>query len=221
MNGVALLCDVRGSRGLANQSEFSRRLQSTVRRLTERYDDDLLTRFEIQAGIDEFGAVLRPGAVGKVLVELWERTQSVPVRCALALGEIDVLVEVEDGDELAPFSSADGSALHRGNQLLDELRNSGSLFAVSTSEEEPVQRDRVLSVLGEMTYLQVQSWTERQAEIFFAYRRLGVQTEAARELGIQQSTVSHTLSGIEYRPTLEALDVVIEELNARTAETTR
>lgn len=217
MDGVALLCDVRGSRDLDDREEFGRHLQVTARRLTESHRSALLTRFETQAGIDEFGAVLEPGRVGDILTALWERLQSVPVRTALAAGRIDVLMQGEEDEGLPAFSNADGPALHRAARLLDELRTSGSLFAIRGPSEEG-RTDSLLSSLAEMTYLHVLSWTERQAEVFFAYRRSGVQTEVARELGIQQSTVSHTLSKLEYRPTLEALEVLAEELDARTAE---
>lgn len=50
---------------------------------------------------------------------------------------------------------------------------------VRGSSEEG-RTDSLLSSLGEMTYLHVLSCTERRAEVFFAYRRSGVQKGAPR-----------------------------------------
>lgn len=67
-----------------------------------------------------------------------------------------------------------------------------------------------------MSYLYLLSWTERQAEVFFTCRRRNVQTKVAKDLGIDQSTVSHTPSNLKYRPVLKALDAVTEQLDAAT-----
>lgn len=214
MKAVALLCDVRGSRDLPDRSAFGRMLRDTLRLVTREHRSDLLTRLELQAGIDEFGAVLEPDAVGTVVLRLWEELPSTPVRYALAAGSVDVLVEPsgESGpDTLAEFSSADGPALHSASDLLDGLRDSGSLFGAQLNG--PQQASGMLSLLAEMTYLHILSWTARQAEIFFSYRRSGIQTDTAKELGIQQSTVSHTLSRLEHRPLLRSLDRIEGEMN--------
>lgn len=216
MNGVALLCDMRGSRDLDDRSAFGARLRDILEWTTRHHREDLLTRLQMQAGIDEFGAVIRPGSVGAVVVRLWQELQSVPVRYALADGPVDVLLHADpDGEGLHEFSSADGPALHRASDLLDELRSTDSLFGVRSGAGRGA--GRILSTLGEMTYLHLQSWTERQAQVFFTYRRTGLQTETARRLEIDQSTVSRTLARIEHRPVLRALDRVEAALDAATA----
>lgn len=164
--------------------------------------------------------VLRPGRVGDVLMRLWENLQAVPIRYSLAVGPLDILLENEEAEGLPAMSGADGSALHRASSLLEELRVTRSLFGVRLGEA-PTAKGRMLSSLGEMSYLHLVSWTERQAEVFFTYRRHGVQREAARELGIDQSTVSHTLSNVEYRPMLAALDTFTERLDAATGASDR
>lgn len=214
MKAVALLCDVRGSRDLPDRSTFGRELRDALRRVTHEYRTNLLSRLELQAGIDEFGAVLKPNAAGSVVIRLWEELQPKPIRYALAAGSVDVLVDSTEStgsERLAEFSSADGPALHRAADLLDELRTSGSLFSAQLGGDRSTAD--LLSLLGEMTYLHVLSWTARQSEIFFSYRRTGLQTETAEELGIQQSTVSHTLSGLEHRPILRSLDRIEQRMN--------
>lgn len=215
MRGVALLCDVRRSRQIADRASFGQRLQDVLERVTGEHEAALLTALEVQAGVDEFGGVLRPGGVGDVILSLWERLRSVPIRYSLASGDIDVLMEDDGNRPLPSLSGADGSALHRATAQLDDLRESRSLFAVRLGET-PSATGELLSSLGEMSYLHLLSWTDRQAEIFFAYRRRGVQTEVARELGIDQSTVSRTLSNLEYRPVLGALDTLTDQLDAAT-----
>jgi DNA-binding transcriptional ArsR family regulator len=186
-------------------------------KLSETHEPALLTALEVQAGVDEFGGVLRPGRIGDVLLSLWENFREVPIRYSLASGEIDVLLEGDGNRSLPSLSGADGSALHRATAQLEELRESRSLFGIRLGEK-PSPTGALLSSLGEMSYLHLLSWTARQAEVFFAYRRLGVQTEVARELGIDQSTVSHTLSKLEYRPMLDALATLAKQLDAATGE---
>lgn len=217
MNAVALLCDLRGSRELDDRQRFGKRLHVTAKEINENFRPNLLTKFDIQRGIDEFGVVLKPGRVGEVLIALWERLQVAPVRFALASGTIDVMLHASPETELAPLSNADGTALHRATQLLDELHDSESLFGIKFPND-PGTTERLLSSFAEMTYLRLLSWTERQTEVFFTYRQAGLQSTVAEQLGIQQGTVSRTLSKVEYRPTLSALDLLVETLDQLTLE---
>lgn len=216
MEGVALLCEARESRDLSERGAFGGRLRDILRWTTQRHGGDLLSRLQVRPGTDRFGAVVRPRSVGRITVRLWQELQSVPVRYALAAGPVDVLVEADAGaDGLADFSAADGPAARRASDLLDDLRVADSLFGVRLGGGGGASH--VLSTLGEMTYLHVLSWTERQAQVFFSYRESGIQTETARELEIDQSTVSRTLSRIDHRPMLRALDRVERTLDAAAA----
>jgi predicted DNA-binding protein (UPF0251 family) len=60
------------------------------------------------------------------------------------------------------------------------------------------QQERLLSALGDLLYARILEWTERQLEVVRTMRRSDSQGEAARRLGVHQSTVSRALSAAQH-----------------------
>lgn len=215
--GVVVLCDVRGSRRLPDRAAFVRGLESTLERVN-RNADPLLGTFDLQAGLDEFAGVVRPGRAGPLLLELWEELHPVEVRFAVARGELDVVPE-SDGEGPPGAAGFDGPAFHRADGLLDRLRGGDRLVAIHTGAGE--REDRLLTALGDLLYGRILGWTERQVEVARAYRRAGSQAAVGRELGVSQPTVSRTLAAAEYERTTEAGRAFVETLDELCEEAIR
>lgn len=194
ITGAVVLCDVRASREIADRAGFVERLEDALTRVN-RGADALIGAFELQAGLDEFAGVVRPGRLGPVLLRLWEDLHPVAVRYAVVQDGLDVVPETEDG-EPPGAAGFDGPAFHRADELLGELRVGERLIAVRVGTD---REDRLLTALGDLLYARLLGWTGRQLEVARAYRDAGSQRDAARALGVSQSTVSRSLSSADHR----------------------
>ena len=209
--GIVVLCDVRGSRSLPDRPAFLDRLESALEDVNEA-SDALLGTFELQAGLDEFAGVVRPGRAAPILLRLWEDLHPVEVRFAVVHGLLDVIPETPANDDCPGAAGFDGPAFHRADDLLDGLRRGERLVEIRAGGSG--REDRLLTALGDLLYGQILAWTERQVEVVRTYRRLGTQQAAAAELGVSQSTVSRALSAVDYRRTRAAGQVFVESLDA-------
>jgi predicted DNA-binding protein (UPF0251 family) len=192
--GVVVLCDVRGSREIPDRARFVARLDDALR-TANRAPDRLLGRFERQAGLDEFAGVLLPGRSAPILTGLWEALHPVAVRYAVVAGPLDVVPDPPPGGGPPGAAGFDGPAFHRAAEVLDGLRRGERLVAVETGDP---QQERLLSALGDLLYARILEWTERQLEVVRTMRRSDSQGEAARRLGVHQSTVSRALSAAQH-----------------------
>lgn len=214
--GVVVLCDVRASRKIADRVAFLARLEETLAR-ANRARDALVGAFDLQAGLDEFAGVLRPGRAGAVLPHLWEDLHPVAVRFAVVQGGLDVTPGGE-GDRPPGAAGFDGPAFHRANELLDELRGREQLVAIRVGRR---REDRLLTSVGDLLYARILGWTERQLEVVRAYRAAASQRDAARELGVSQSTVSRSLSSAQHGRVEAARRTFVEELDDVSREASR
>lgn len=208
MEAIVLLADVRGSRKTRDRRALARKLRVGLRRLNAAHSAAMLAPFEIQKGVDEFAALLRPGHdVGSTLVDLWSELHPARVRHAVVRGALDV---VPRG---APKSVRlfDGPAFHQAAQLLDSGVREGLVALRLTGH---VERDAVLEALANALYLHVQAWTPRQLEIVRAYRALGSQEAVARRMRITQPTVSAALGRAGSGTLFKALDQFVRAADA-------
>lgn len=214
VHAVVVLSDVRASRELEDREAFADRLDAALASINAS-PDHLVGRFVPQAGLDEFAGVVEPGRAGGVLRELWHRLHPVPVRWAVAAGPLDVVPTAGDA-ALPPASGFDGPAFHAAAGLLEELREGPRLVAVRSGGAD--REDRLLTHLGDMVYGEMVEWTERQMEVARAAGEADSQQEAADRLGVGQSTVSRTLSAIDYPRVRAALDAFCDVLDETSGE---
>lgn len=207
--GIVLLSDVRASRELENRAAFARRLDEVLAAINER--EGVTGAFEHQAGLDEFAGVLRPGRAGAVLARLWTALHPIAVRFALVQGVLDVIPEPSEEGEVPGASGFDGPAFHAASTELEALRSGTDLVRIRIGEGE--RTDRLLTSLANLSYGDMLDWTDRQMEVASTYRRAGSQRAAAEELGVEQSTVSRSLTAASYYRIEEARATCIEALD--------
>lgn len=205
MEAVALLSDVKGSRTLQSRQPFFEDLRKDLAALNQTYDGSIIAPLEFQKGLDELGAILRPGGdIGSLLVDLWLAFHPIEARFALVQGPLDIAPSTEE----ASVHLYDGPALHAASEAIASMKQADQPIHLGSEEGD---QDEHASLFASLLYLNILDWTPRQLEVFEAHREGQQQTEIADLFGITQPTVSELLSKTRARFTSVALEAFIED----------
>lgn len=207
MRAIVLLADLKESRKKEGRDAVGQQVRGSLREISERFDEHLVTALEPQRGIDEFGGILEETApCGPILLELWKALHPHAVRFSLAGGRLDVVPETA-----APSIHAfDGPAFHVASEALDAMDNEGKLVALNAQNREP---DRVVEDLANLVYFRLLDWTPRQLEVYEAYTEMGSQSRVAEHFGVSQPTVSGILQNVRTTFMRKILDRTAARIN--------
>lgn len=207
---IVLLGDVENSRRVADREALAARLARACGRLNEEFAGELIASVSIIKGIDEVGAALTSfRRVYDMVALVGAELRPERMRFVLAAGEIDTAFGTRE------FARMDGPVLHRAAGMMEELKSTRLLFAMSVGD--PLL-DKAIAGAVNMLLLARAALTERQWDIVKAYELHGSQVAAASVLGVSQQAVSHVLVGTEYRQLRQveaSLCTVMEEYSAR------
>lgn len=207
MIAIVLLADLKESRKKEGRDAVGQRIREGLGTVSRRFEDHLVTAFDVQRGIDEFGGVIETDAPsGEVLLELWKTLHPHEVRFSLARGSLDVVPQTSNPS----VHEFDGPALHAAAEALDAMDREGKLVSLTLEDRET---DPVLEDLANLLYFQVLDWTSHQLEVYEAYRREGSQAEVADHFGISQPTVSEILGNVRSRFVAGAFEHFTERIS--------
>lgn len=210
---VAVIGDIKCSKKLNNRKEVQERLKNTLERINKTYKKDISSKFLITLG-DEFQGLLGKGENVMHIIEEIER-EMYPVRIRFGVGAGDITTNIISDMAIG----ADGPGYYRARYALEYLKQNEHknmkqvsdirLDAEGDNESTILMLNTILSLIAVLK----QSWTERQREIIWDLMKYrDGQINAARRLGVAQSTVQRALSGGNYYAYREALDTVIHAL---------
>lgn len=193
MRAIVILGDLKASRRKESRETVGRKIRASLEGISERFEEYLVTDFDIQRGIDEFGGVLKAGAAsGEILVELWKALHPHAVRFSLVEGPLDVVPQARSPS----IHEFDGPALHVASEALDTMDREGKLVNM---ERDGRQVDPSLIDVANLLYFQLLDWTPHQLEVYEAYGRMESQAEVADHFAISQPTVSEILQKVRSR----------------------
>ena len=207
---IVLLGDIEDSRRVADRAGLAVRLESSCERLNAEFEPELRAPFSILKGIDEVGAALVSfGRALEMMSALSAGLRPQRMRFVLAAGEVDTAA----GSGVV--ARMDGPVFHRAARMMEELKTSKLLFAMSVGD--PLLDEALASAVNMLLLARV-SLSDRQWEAMAAYERSGSQASAAAALGVSQQAVSHALVSANYRQMKrveERLNVVFQEYSLR------
>lgn len=187
---IVVLGDVVGSREVDDRAALDRRLRSALRAVNETYGARVGAPFTPLKGVDEFGGTLAGReAAYDVARTIQTGLHPAVARYAVVAGDVDVNPDATD------VSVMDGPAFHRADELLAALGADGGHFVLETGDPAV---DDLATAAGDLALAVREDWTERQAEVAAAYRRLGTQAAVADRLGVSQQAVSKSLQAARY-----------------------
>jgi hypothetical protein len=131
------------------------------------------------------------------------------MRFVLAVGEADT------GAESQEFARMDGPVFHLAAGMMEELKSSKLLFAMSVGD--PLLDEAIAGAVN-MLLLARTALTQKQWGVVEAYERHGSQVAAASALGVSQQAISHVLVSTDYRQSKHvetSLREVIEKYSVR------
>ena len=205
---AVLIADVIGS---SERGDLRGLLGQRLAMATRAHGKAKLVRlpYAITAG-DEFQTILGSDArIPEVIIDLRTRLRPLQVRMGIGIGTVAGRIQ-------APVNRMGGEAFQLARRALERIKGSaGSKFEVLTSFES---RDKTFDATANLIYALhdtlVLRITEKQwetIEVFRAKRRLEA---AARELGLDNSTVSRNLKRgyfWQMEETIAGMQSVIEE----------
>lgn len=209
---IAVIGDIKDSRNHADRNGLQLRLQGALEGVNREYGKQIASRFMITLG-DEFQGLFAAGPGAVFAVDRIERElYPVQIRFGIGVGEITT-----DIDAAMPLG-ADGPAYYSARNMIDALK------AAEKKKMDPkanvrieIQGDPAVSELMNAVFALLSAakadWTERQVVIMNAYLACGgTQEEAAKRLGIDQSTLQKALAAANFYACRKALEAVANAL---------
>lgn len=204
MIATVVLSDIRDSRKIKDRERFSKQLRDCLADLNQN-EHALVSRFAIQAGIDEFAGIVATAECGKVISRLWFDLSPYAVRCSVVTGMLDIRGESDQADQLPAVYDFDGPAFHLAADQLERMQHTEQLFCYQNRNLTVWETD-LISALGDQLYAQMLNWTQRQQEIIVRYGVDGTQAAVADSLGVSQSVISRSLAALDYKRFNRALE---------------
>ena len=184
--GYVVVGDLVSSSGVEDRESFQERLDAVCRGINRRLAGHLEAEFKIVKGIDEVGAVLTDvSKVYEVVTTFLEELHPYRMRCVLVRGVIDTAFSSRD------VAKMDGPAFHQAASLMEHLKRTRLLFAISTGRKIV---DPLVAGLINLLLMARGGWSATQRRIIREYERTGVQSKVAEDLGITQQAVSRVLA---------------------------
>ena len=197
---VAVIGDIRNSKGLHDRGEVQQRLGAVLDEINEKYSSDIAAKFLITLG-DEFQGLLSDISHLLEIIRMIQRhLYPVDVRFGIGIGEITTAINKEAA------IGADGPAYYAARNMIDELR-------VQEKKLKNQAPDIMLEVYGRNDDLKTEQingflrasrviengWSEDQRNtIMDMIDNGGSQSESAERLKTTQSTVARRLASGNY-----------------------
>lgn len=210
---IAVIGDLVASKQLKDRKAAQEKLSSILDDINIKYNEDIASKFMITLG-DEFQGLLQNGNHTFEIVEkIGREMYPIKIRFGLGVGKITTSIDPE-----LPLG-ADGPAYYNARKMIDELK------AMEKKKGEPkltmkidIGENAEISELINAIFLQntvlKEKWTDRQREIINVYLNLdGTQSEVAKYLGINQSTVQKALSNANFYTYQNVLEIVASVLS--------
>ncbi len=213
---IAIIGDIKDSRSITNRSEVQKKLKVVLDEISEKYNNDISSKFNITLG-DEFQGLLCEGAnTMKIITEIERKMHPTKIRFGVGIGEITTDIDKEMS------IGADGPGYYKAREAIDYLKENErrkSTYSTDIKFETESNNKAFLRLINTILVLLTvikDSWTDRQREIIWdMLEHQDTQAEVANRLNIQQPTVQKSLAigkYYAYKDALDAIGEVLEEI---------
>lgn len=177
-----LLGDAISSRRINEREKFQEKIEKTCEEINVTYGENIYAQFKILKGIDEVGGVLSTISNSyQIIVTFQEQLYPHLMRFGLALDYVDTALDTKD------VAKMDGPAFHRASNIMDELKESKSMFGMSVGDDIID-----IAITNQVNLIQLlrNNWSARQRQIIKEYEKLNNQYKVAEKLGTSQQNIS-------------------------------
>ena len=212
----AIIGDIVHSREISSKhrSEVQNNLKLVLKEINSRYTGDISAKFIVTIG-DEFQGLLhRPEHLLKIIDVIQFKLFPIRLRFGIGIGEITT----EINREMA--LGADGPAYHNARSVIEFIKvsekgkqnGSANVLIKASARELELMISLMNSSLQLCSFIEGK-WTGKQRELIRKMIFEGMtQTEAAKELGIVQSSVQRRLKSAGYYDYSNARELIAQTL---------
>lgn len=211
---IAIIGDIKNSKQISDRNEVQKKMQKTLEEINQKYEKDIASRFMITLG-DEFQGLLECGDnVLNIISFIEAQMYPVEIRFGIGVGEINTEI-----NPLFPLG-ADGPAYYNAREAVNALKINekkskmpDSNMIIKIDGDNKASEKLMNTILSLLTVIK-NKWTERQREVVYEYIWYeDRQKDAAKRLGITQSSVQKNLSNADYYSYKAALDIISTALS--------
>lgn len=209
----AIIGDIVDSKKIVDRKDVQNRLSAALNRINENYHDDISSNFMITLG-DEFQGLLSRGQNIICIIQTIE-AKMYPVQIRFGIGVGDIKTDINPN---IPFG-ADGTAYHNARDMIEEIRtNAGKQKSSQCNikisiDQFPEIEELTNATLALCTALK-EKWSKRQRDIIFDYFEHGdSQVNAAKRLGITQSSIQKGFASANFYTYKNSMDIVSKILD--------
>ncbi|MFA6846249.1 MAG: SatD family protein [Sphaerochaetaceae bacterium] len=195
---VVIIGDIVGSWKITNRNGIQCTLKKVLGKINEAYDKDIASNFMLTLG-DEFQGVLVNGAVALPIIgQIEQEMLPTKIRFGLGIGRIVTAI-----DKNLPLGS-DGPAYRNAKDMVDAIkglekkREKAIPSLLIKSEEDFASYDALMNNILLCCKVLKERWNSHQRKVIACFEEQGSQQAAAVQLGINQSSVSKSLSSSNY-----------------------
>lgn len=209
MRYLAVIGDIKNSRGFSERGEIQRKLNEVLSLLSIKYADEIVSDFTITLG-DEFQGLFLYGTdVIQIITEIEQQMYPVKIRFGIGIGDITTKINPHMA------IGADGPGYYKARAAIDYLKVGEKKNGIASSdirieaENENKEFIALLNTIFVLLSAIKNDWTDRQREIIgdmLTYQ--DGQTNVANRLRITQSTVQRALVAGKYYAYKDALETV-------------
>ena len=206
---IAIIGDIKDSKKIENRNEVQQKLNAILKKINMEYKEEISSNFIITLG-DEFQGLLCNGArVMEIITEIETRLYPINIRFGVGIGAITTEINREYA------IGADGPGYYSARSAIENLKENEKKKKINVGNirfEADVENYLTISMLNTITSLMMaikENWSERQREVIYDRLTSGEsQVEAAKRLGVKQSTVQKILAKGKYYAYKDALDTI-------------
>lgn len=194
---VALIGDLVGSRDMDDRSSSQEFVRRAIDEMNEELGETTVAPITLTGG-DEWKTLFRePSCVVDVIDRMSDALHPIQVRWGAGRGGLDTPLVEEVG-------ALDGPCFHHARAAIEEAsKEKGWVHVRGFSPLHDEVLSALFSVLGALRT----SWTDHQIEYIRAVRGR-TQKEAARELGLDRTTVGRGLGRAHYAEYRKGIDAI-------------
>ena len=206
---IAIIGDIKDSKKIENRNEVQQKLNAILKKINMEYKEEISSNFIITLG-DEFQGLLCNGArVMEIITEIETRLYPINIRFGVGIGAITTEINREYA------IGADGPGYYSARSAIENLKENEKKKKINVGNirfEADVENYLTISMLNTITSLMMaikENWSERQRKVIYDMLTSGEsQVEAAKRLGVKQSTVQKILAKGKYYAYKDALDTI-------------
>ncbi len=205
---VAIIGDIISSKKVRNRYETQQKLTDILNQINSPYADDIAAKFMITLG-DEFQGLLRCGKNTMKIIQTIERGMN-PVKIRFGIGIGDIKTKINPDIPLG----ADGTAYHNARQMIEEIKKAEkkqmeSRYDIKISIDHFQEIADLMNSIFSLCTAIKSKWTYRQTEIIYDNMEYGdSQIDAAKRLGITQSSIQKGLAASNYYTYAHSMELI-------------